>query len=143
MQPPRPTNPRAQAMSIWTLEQARKAIPYIHALMASLREHRLDELSHHFRAHQLLHGGDPRHRQEGDQALEGARRAEKSFQEDFEELQALSIYPLNAIQGVALLPFIRAHHLAWLIFDLFDDDPLRCWRYHDDPPQAVRLLDED
>src|SRR5947209_6508298 len=101
MQPPQPPNSRAQAMSIWTLEQARKAIPYIHSLMASLREHRLDELGYHLRSQQLLRGGDPRGRREGEYARAAAQLAEKSFQEDFEELQALSIYPLNAIQGVA------------------------------------------
>jgi len=139
MQPPKP---RAQVMSLWTLEQARKAIPYIHALLASLREHRLDGLSCRLRAHHLQQTGDPRRVRDREQARAAALLAEERFQEDFEELQALSVYPLNAVQGLALLPFIREHHLAWLIFDLYDDDPLRCWRYHDDPPQAVRLLDE-
>jgi hypothetical protein len=143
MPPSQPPKPRAQGMSIWTLDQARKAIPYIHALMASLREHRLEELSNHLRSEGLFGSADPRRKRDGEQARTAAQVAEKSFQEDFEELQALSIYPLNAIQGVALLPFIREHHLAWLIFDLFDDDPLRCWRYHDDPPQAIRLLGDD
>jgi hypothetical protein len=127
-------------MSIWTLEQARRAIPYIRTLLAGLREHRLDGLSNRLRAHHFRQSGEPRREQEIEGAHAAAHHAEERFQEDFEELQALSVYPLNALQGVALLPFIREHHLAWLIFDLFDDDPLRCWRYHDDPPQAVRML---
>jgi hypothetical protein len=142
MQPSQPSKPRAQGMSIWTLEQARKAIPYIRALMASLREHRLEELGSHLRSQHLAECG-ARRKREVELALDSAQTSERSFQEDFDELQALSIYPLNAIQGVALLPFIHEQHLAWLIFDLFDEDPLRCWRYHDDPPSAVRLLDED
>jgi hypothetical protein len=143
MHPSQPPRPRAQAMSIWTYEQARKAIPYIHSLMASLREHRLEELSHHFRSQRLLEIRRPARSQDRERELGAARLAESSFQEDFEELQSLSIYPLNAIQGMALLPFIREHHLAWLIFDLFDEeDPLRCWRFHDDPPQSVRLIDD-
>jgi hypothetical protein len=142
MQPSQPPKPRAEGMSIWTLEQARKAIPYIHALMASLREHRLEELSNHLRCQGFFRSADQQLQQDSENARSAAQLAEKAFQEDFDELQALSIYPLNAIQGVALLPFIREHHLAWLIFDLFDEDPLRCWRYHDDPPQSIRLLDE-
>jgi hypothetical protein len=135
-----PFKPRAQTISIWTLEQARKAIPYIRALMGALRVHRLEELGNNLRARQWRQCD--RRSTEAERARTAAQLAEKEFQEDFEELQALSIYPLNAVQGVALLPFIREHHLAWLIFDLFDNNPLRCWRYHDDPPQAVRLIDE-
>jgi hypothetical protein len=140
MQPSQSSRPRAQVMSIWTLEQARRAIPYIHTLLSGLREHRLDGLSNRLRAHHVRQSGNPRCEQQIESARAAAHQAEERFQEDFEELQALSVYPLNALQGVALLPFIREQHLAWLIFDLFDDDPLRCWRYHDDPPQAVRML---
>jgi hypothetical protein len=143
MQPSQPPKPRAQAMSIWTLDQARKAVPYIHALMTSLREHRLEEVSNQLRFQGSLDSADPGRREADEHARSSAQFAGKAFQEDFDELQALSIYPLSAIQGVALLPFIREQHLAWLIFDLFDEDPIRCWRYHDDPPQAIRLLEEE
>jgi hypothetical protein len=143
MKPSQPPKPHAQGMSIWTLEQARKAIPYIHALMSSLREHRLEEISNHMRSKGLIGSPNPGRKLDGERARSEAQVAERSFQEAFDELQSLSIYPLNAIQGVALLPFIREHHLAWLIFDLFDEDPLRCWRYHDDPPQAIRLFDDE
>jgi hypothetical protein len=142
MQPSHEPKPPPQGMSIWTHDQARRAIPYIHALMSSLREHRLEELGQHIHAQRLSKTTSALKTRERELALGLARAAEVSFQEDFEELQSLSIYPLNAIQGVALLPFVHDSHLAWMIFDLFDDDPLRCWRYHDDPPQAVRLIED-
>ena len=42
-----------------------------------------------------------------------------------------------------MVPFIYNGQLAWFVFDLFDDsDPLRFWRYHQDPLETRRPIAE-
>ena len=45
------------------------------------------------------------------------------------------------VGGLALIPFAVEKRLAWYVFDLFDEeDPLRFWRYHQDPLEKRRPM---
>ena len=37
-------------------------------------------------------------------------------------------------------PFIQGDQPAWYVFDLFDNQPIRSWRYQSDPDQTRRAL---
>jgi len=54
------------------------------------------------------------------------------------ELETLGVGSAEPIQGQVLLPFSHDQRLAWFLFDLFDNNPLRWWRYQDDPDDFRR-----
>lgn len=67
-------------------------------------------------------------------------RSEDEHASAQQELDALDIQVLDALQGQALVPFVHDDQLAWYIFDLFDDKPIRAWRYQSDPDETRRKL---
>ena len=67
-------------------------------------------------------------------------RAEQDYRDALEELSALGVQPLHAVQGMALVPFVHDDQSAWYIFDLFDSQPIRSWCYQSDPEQTRRPL---
>jgi hypothetical protein len=136
---------RQQTIQLWSYDQALHAVPYITSVMGSLREHQLEAQHQQLRAHRL-------EKQPGrpdrdallahEEAVKLGRRASDQFQEALEELQALDVYCVDAIRGQALIPFARDKQLAWYIFDLFEPDPLRFWRFHNDDPETRRDIAE-
>jgi hypothetical protein len=109
------------------------------SLARSLREHQLEILAKRREA-QLL---TERHRRPGRQALigeqearRGLQKAEQGYQSALEELGELNVHPVDPGQGVALVPFIQDGQPAWYVFDLFDSQPIRSWRYQSDLPPA-------
>ena len=63
-----------------------------------------------------------------------AGEADERFHDALDELHTLDVYCLDPVAGLALIPFAVEKRLAWYVFDLFDEeDPLRFWRYHQDP----------
>jgi len=138
---PKGAKERTQTIQVWTYEQAQAATPYISSILRSLREHALEVLQARHRARRLANRpGRPNRsaiiaQQEAEQE---ARRADARFRDDLAELQEIDIYPLDPVQGQALVPFVYNDQLAWYIFDLFDVQPLRFWRYQSDPEDTRR-----
>jgi hypothetical protein len=139
------TKRRTKVIRVWTHDQARQALPYITAVMNSVRESLIEAQGHHLRARRLA--GRPGRPDRAnlmsreDEVREG-RLAEGRFDEAFRELMALHVYCLDAHQGLALIPFAHAEQLAWFVFDLFDSSDLRFWRYHTDPIETRRPIAE-
>jgi hypothetical protein len=137
---------RRQMLQVWTRDQAIAALPYIASVLRSLREHKLEAQTHQLTAHRLAERPGRPARDSliaQEEALREARKAEERFQEALDELQALDLYCLDPIAGQALVPFVQDDQLAWYIFDLFDTDPLRFWRFHSDPLEMRRPLNDD
>jgi hypothetical protein len=138
---PKGTKERTQTIQVWTYEQAQAATPYIDSIVRSLREHALEALQHYHRAKRLANRpGRPsraaiiaQHEEE-----KAARAADERFREALDELQEMDIYTLDPIQGQALVPFVYNDQLAWYIFDLFDSQPFRFWRFQSDPEETRR-----
>jgi hypothetical protein len=134
---------RRRILKIWSLAQAQSALPYVASVMRSIRDHRLEAQAQHLAAERLA-------RQPGrpnraaiiaqEEATQGAERADERFQNAVRELQAIDVYCLDPIQGLALIPFVHENQLAWFVFDLFEENPLRAWRYHGDPFETRRPL---
>jgi hypothetical protein len=142
---PRRGKRRMRTIQVWTYDEARKLVPYLRSVMLSLREHRLAAASGKRDARRL--GDQPGRpgrqamiaRQE---ALAREQVARKQFLEAQEELEALDIYCLDPIGGQAVVPFVNRDKLAWFVYDLFDDEPLRFWRYHGDSLETRRPIKE-
>jgi hypothetical protein len=136
---------RRQTLHDWSLAQAKAALGYIGSVMRSLREHRLEAQTQQSRAGKLA-------RRPGrpgrsviialEEAKTAAAKAQDAFETALHELHSLDVYCLDPNQGLALIPFVHDKQLAWYVYDLFDAEPLRCWRFHSDPLETRRPLDE-
>lgn len=129
----------------WTHAQANTALPYIASIMRTLRETRLEIRRHQVRAVRLAaQPGRPSRAAliAQQEALREAQRAEGRFQEALQELQDLGVYCQDPVNGQALLPFVHDHLLAWIIYDGFDPQPLRFWRFQSDTEDLRRPIEE-
>jgi hypothetical protein len=138
---PKGAKERPQTIQVWSYEQAQAAAPYVSSILRSLREHALDALQHYHRAKRLANRPGRPDRQAiiaQQEAEKEARRADERFRDALDELQEMDIYTLDPIQGQALVPFVHNDQLAWFIFDLFDAQPLRFWRFQSDPDDTRR-----
>jgi hypothetical protein len=139
----RATHPKT--VEVWTYPQAKSAVPYIASIMRSLRDSWLEARVQQRQAERLANrrgrldrSGLVAHAE----ALRTQRKAEEAYAEAAEELTGLGILCDDPVRGTALLPCVHQHVLAWMVFDLFADERLRCWRYHNDPLDAERPIRE-
>jgi hypothetical protein len=138
-QPPEPT----ATLHLWTYEAARRAVPYLRAIVRSLREHWLHLQSVRRQIERL----DSRRGRPGRQtlirravAVEELDQTDAELEETFDELQAIDVQCLDPAQGLALIPFGKGDELAWYVFDLFSPLGLVAWRFHGDPLEKRRPL---
>jgi hypothetical protein len=134
-----------RTLQVWSLAQARNALPYITSVMNSLREQKLEAQAQQRRAQKLANR--PGRPDRGsiialEDARAAGRKAEEGFDNALHELHFLDIYCVDPIEGCALIPFVHDKQLAWFVYDLFAPDALRSWRYHSDPLETRRPLDE-
>jgi len=138
------TKSRRQVIPVWTYEQARKASPYLASILRSVREHRIDAQRHEVAAKRLADApGRPDRKSliAHTEATRESERAQDRVAEAIGELDDLGIECLDPVQGIALVPFANEDQLAWFIYDLFDEEPLRYWRYHKDPLDTRRPIE--
>ena len=134
---------RRRQIRVWTLEQARGALPYLSSVLRSLREHRLEAVTQHRNAERLAQRPGRPNRENliaHAEAVKAADQADERFQEALAELEALDVFLIDPIAGQSLIPFAHEDNLAWYVYDAFDPEPLRFWRYHSDPLDTRRPL---
>jgi hypothetical protein len=136
---------RRQTIQPYTYRQARGVLPYLRSIVRSLRDSQLRLQTHQLTAGRLAErSGRP---DRGtliaqDNARRDATAAEAERDAALEELHTLDIYSLDPVRGEALVPFQHNEELAWYVFDLFDDEPFRFWRLHNDPLETRRPIAE-
>jgi hypothetical protein len=136
---------RPEIIPVWTYSQVHAALPYLNSIMKSLREHRLDGQIHELAAQRLANSQRRADRAlliDHQEAVRASYQARIRFEEALEEIQDMGIYCLDPIAGVALVPFAHDQQLAFFVYELFDPDKLRFWRYHNDPADTRRPLVE-
>jgi hypothetical protein len=136
---------RPQVIPVWTYEQATKALPYITSVMKTIREYYIKAQQSDLEAKRLAvaPGRPDRDAIIGhEEACRDSRVASERSKEAIDELQALGVFCVDAIRGEALVPFARDQQLAWFVFDLFDSECFRFWRYHEDKPDMRRPIAE-
>src|SRR4051794_40188952 len=130
-----------RGLRLWSHPRALAALPYVRSVLRSLREHRLEVQQQRRNARRIADrpGRPDRAALVAHQdALQAAQRADLRYEETLKELQNLGITCLDPIKGQALFPFVHKKRLAWFLFDLFETEPLRFWRYQDDPEDVRR-----
>ena len=132
------------ALRLWTYEAALSAVPYLRAVVRSLREHWLHVQS----ARRQIERLDSRPGRLDRQtlirralAVQELDHADAQLEETFDELTAIDVYCLDPAQGLALIPFGKGDELAWYVFDLFAPQGLEAWRFHRDPLEMRRPLE--
>jgi hypothetical protein len=131
---------------LWTYEAALRAVPYLHAVVRSLREHWL-----HFQSvRRQIQRLDSRPGRPDRQTLirravafKELEQANINFEEAFAELNAIDVLSTDPAQGLALIPFGKGDQLAWYVFDLFAPHGLEAWRFQRDPLETRRPLEQN
>ena len=115
------------AQRLWTYEAALKAVPYLRAVVRSLREHWLHVQS----VRQQIQRLDSRPGRPDRQtlirqavAVKELGQADIKLEETFDELKAIDGYCLDPARGLALIPFGKRDELAWYVLDLFSPQSL-------------------
>jgi Uncharacterized conserved protein (DUF2203) len=127
----------------WTFEEAQTAVPYFSSVARSLREHYLEFLAKRRELQTFAERpGRPDCKAliEEQEARRDLQKAAQDFQDALDELTELAVCPLDPVQGTALVPFVHDDQPAWYVFDLFDSQPIRSWRYQSDPDETRRAL---
>ena len=134
------------ALHLWTYEAALRAIPYLRAVVRSLREHWLHVQSVRRQIERL----DSRPGRPDRQtlirwavAVQELDHADTQLEETFDELKAIDVYCVDPVNGLALIPFGNGDELAWYVFDLFSPQGLEAWRFHGDPLEMRRPLEQN
>jgi hypothetical protein len=136
---------KTRTMTLWTYPQARAATSYLSSIVRSLRETWLEAVQKELFANRLAAKPGRPDRQRilrEEQARGEASSAFERYEEAREELEGIGVACLEPNQGVAWIPFAQENQLAWLVFDVFDIDPIRSWRYQTDPLETRRPVKE-
>lgn len=134
-----------RVIKLWTYPQANKALPYLRSVAGSLREHWLEAQN---KRNEVKRLDDRKGRPDfarlvaRQNADTGKSEAEDRFSEALNELMGIDVYLLDPVQGVAFIPFKKGDNLAWFVFDLFDNEGLKTWRFHEDPIEMRRPIAE-
>jgi hypothetical protein len=134
------------AQRLWTYEAALSAVPYLRAVVRSLREYWLDVQSVRRQIERLDSGPGRPDRQtliRRAVAVQELDQADFKVEETFDELKAIDVFCLDPAQGLALIPFGKGDELAWYVFDLFSPQGLEAWRFHGDPLEMRRPLEQN
>ncbi len=137
-------NENMRSLRLWSFDEASHALPYLHSVVASLREHWLDAQNQR-RGSELLAarpGRPDRARLLAAQSLHADQeRAEAHFGDAVDELAKMDVFLVDPVRGVALIPFRKEDDLAWYVYDQCDERGLSGWRYNSDPPEQCRPLE--
>lgn len=132
-----------KGLRLWTHARALKALPYVAPVLRSLREHWIEMSSLRLRVRRLTErpGRPDRAAMVALQELQNeTQKAAAAYGEALRELQALEITCIDPMRGQVLFPHKVKSKLAWFLFDLFDEQPLRFWRFQDDPIETRRSV---
>jgi hypothetical protein len=136
---------KLRMISLWEYPQAQKALPYLRSVTQSLREHWLDAQNKRLEVSRLSHRPGRPNRDSilaSEKATKEKEDAETRFSDALSELMGIDVYLLDPVGGVAFIPFKKEEELAWFVFDLFDGDELKTWRFHQDPLEMRRPIAE-
>jgi hypothetical protein len=142
---PRKVEDSREVLPVWTYAEAQRLVPYLRSVMQSLRDHQLEVQKQDLAARRLADQSGRRDRASliaHQDAVRECQRAWDRYDTALEELHELGIFCLDAVNGQALVPFEHENQLAWFLFDLFDPQPFRFWRYDSDNLDTRRPIRE-
>lgn len=134
---------RLRVIRLWTYPDAVRAVPYLNAVLGSVREDWLTLQSHRLTIDRLnQRKPDRKTLIHLDDTQKASHRASEEFRSSLRELRKLDVFLLDPVQGLAFIPFQRDDELAWMVYDRFDERGLIGWRWHKDTMETRRPLAE-
>src|ERR1700686_2110620 len=94
-------------MHLWDWSEATKAVPYLHSVVGSLREHWLEVLSVQSQLDRLAHRtGRPNREQliEEQVGKDELQRDAENFDDALAELNGVDVFLLDPVRGRAVIP---------------------------------------
>ena len=137
--------PKMRIIRLWNYPQALKALPYVESVTHSLREHWLEMQRNRIHANRLSGAPGKANRDAiiaQEHAVQYRTDSEDRFAEALNELMGIDVYLYDPLRGIAFIPFRKNETLAWFVFDLFDSKQIKEWRFHEDPLEQRRPIDE-
>jgi len=134
-----------RTINLWNYTQAQKALPYLRSVTNSLRDYWLEVQRKRLEVNRLARRPGRPDRSAilaGELAVKEKTLAEDQFTDALGELMGIDVYLLDPVRGVAFIPFQKEDNLAWFVFDLFDSDDLKTWRFHEDSLEMRRPIAE-
>jgi len=135
---------RMRVMTLWNWSDVLKAVPYLHSIVGSLREHWLDVLNVKNKiAKAAAQPGLPKRQQLIEEKVhnDDHHAAQTKFEDALDELNQIDVFLLDPVRGLAMIPFRKEDDLAWYVFDHFATRGVIGWRLHNDPIEKCRPLD--
>jgi hypothetical protein len=142
---PKKAKDSQHVLPVWTYAEAQRLVPYLRSVMQSLRDHYLDIRNQELVARRLANRpGRPGRATliAHQEAVREVQRAWDRYDSALEELHVLGIFCLDTVNGEALVPFEREDQRAWVLFDLFDRQAFRFWRFDNDDLDTRRPIRE-
>lgn len=136
----------SQQIKLWSYAEAARALPYVDAILRSLREELLESNQRRIEAGRAKDQPGRRTRTELISVAELERDADRAYArylEGVQELQDLNVVCLDPVQGDVLFPFVYEGQVAWFMHNLFDGPRLLWWRYDSDSPDTRRPIYTD
>ena len=134
---------RMKVIRLWNYPEAARAVPYLRSVLESLRVNYIDALRHRQDVQKL---SDKRPDRATLIALDDARKelehSEDAFKDNHRELRKLDVFLLDPLNGIALVPTQKDEELAWMVFDTYDNAGIVGWRWHKDPFETRRGVEE-
>ena len=93
----------AEVTRLWEWSEATKAVPYLHSVVGSLREHWLEVLKDQRQLHRLAHqNGRPNRRQliEEQAGKDDLQHESELFDDALDELNRVDVFLLDPVRGV-------------------------------------------
>jgi hypothetical protein len=132
-------------LRLWTYDGAVQAAPYIRSLVGSLRDGWLDlrQAQEQVRRLEARPGKPDRETLiRLEDSNRDCRHAEAKLEDIMNEMLPLSIFAVDPVAGLVVIPFMRGDALAWFVFDLFDSQGVVAWRLYSDALETRRPLAE-
>ena len=133
-------------LRLWTYAEAARALPYLRAVVRSLRDHWL-EIQQARREIQRMDARPGRPNREALLLREEARReaelGEERFEDTLDELTALDVFCHDPAKGLVLVPFHEGDGVAWFVVDLFAPQGQELSRFQVNPLEDGQPLVEE
>ena len=132
-------------LKVYSYDEATQMVPLLRSIVASVRDYWIEWQQNRRRLELLEKNTTLSKRQmllEHGSLTENDRRLESQFFDSLEELNKFDVYLYDPVQGSAMIPMRQKDELAWIVFEAFDEAGLSGWRFHNDPLEERRSLED-
>ncbi len=132
-------------LKVYSYDEALKMVPLLKSIVTSIREHWIEWQQNRRQLEKLEKNSTLSKREkilQHGMLSEGEHRLETEFFDSLAELNKFDVYLYDPVQGSAMIPIRQNDELAWIVLEAYSDAGLSGWRFHKDPLEERRSLEE-